>query len=173
MGAQRQLWIRILAVLFITGMGLLGLSAWLDRSAEAGARADRHLRVEPLPALHDLGPSPGSSSGTPYRDPSMARVLELALVRPGAETRDLGCLLDLTPEGLFLRHRAEAPQRIYLRGPPLVDWSGVQRAQLLSALEGLLTGWGRDPSELRWPPGEGWRTLGLWIHGSGIPMARR
>jgi len=173
MGAQRQLWIRILAVLFITGMGLLGLSAWLDRSAEAVDRAAQPLRVEPLPSLHDLSASPGSPSGPPYRDPSMARVLELVLVLPGAETRDLGCLLDLTPEGLFLRHPAEVPERIFLRGPPLVDWSGVQRAQLLSALEGLLKGWGRDPSELRWPPGEGWRTLGLWIHGSGIPTARR
>lgn len=173
MGAQRQLWIRILVVLSLTGLGLLGLSAWLDRRAEAKAPAARRLHVEPVPALREIGTSTVGPVGIPLRDGSMARALELVLVLLGAETRHLRCFLDLRPEGLALRRPERAPGRIYLRGPPLADWSGVQRAQLLRALEGLLTGWGRDPRELRWPPGEGWRTLGLWIHGSGIPTARR
>ncbi len=173
MGAQRELWKRILVSLFLSGLSLFLLSWYLENEARADAEASRPLTEKALPALRFTNPIPGLTSGLPLRDLSYAETLELVTLPAGAEVQGRACLLDLRDGTLHIRRPAQVPTRIYLRGPRLALWSPTQRAQLLVALEELLESWDRDPSGIRFPVGEDFRTLRLWLYRDPIPIARR
>lgn len=173
MGDQRELWIRIGLSVILSAVALSLLSWYLERQESALARQTEPLREAPLPDLHYLASLPGARWGLPLRDLSRAERLELVVLPPGASVSDRPCLVDLRPEGLFLRKPEQAMARIWLRSPPLEDLAPMQRAWLLCALEELLADWDRDPSELDLPPGEAFRTLALWMHRDPFPWARR
>jgi hypothetical protein len=173
MGAQRTLWMRILLCLVLAGMGLLLLSWYLERETAASSEGQGALLRRSLPAMRYVDPLPGQSRGLPIRARSQVEVLELVQLPLGAEVENLACLLDLGDLGLSLRRPAQAPSRIFLRAVPLAHMSPLQRALVLQALEELCASWNVDPSELRFPPGEAFRTLALWMRRDPIPWARR